>query len=174
MTKLLIFFVGALFFYESSIYSYRAPAIDGSSIDFNNYRGKKIFLVNVATGSVYASQLPALEQLYQQHKDSMVIMGFPSNSFGNEPLSDAQIESSLRNTYGITFPLAAKQVVIGDSAHAVYKWLTSKEENGVLKSRVRGDFQKYLLNSQGKLVGIFDTATSPLSARIQTAIQNNH
>lgn len=174
MSKLLIFFIGTVLSYESSIYNYQVPAIDGGTIDFNNYRGKKIFLVNIATGSGYASQLPALEQLYQRHKDSMVVIGFPSNSFGNEPLTDGQIAHSLRNTYGITFPLAAKQVVIGDSAHAVYKWLASKEENGVLRSRIRGDFQKYLLNRQGKLVGIFDTATAPLSERIQSAIHNNH
>lgn len=159
---------------ESSIYTYQAPAINGGTIDFNQYQGKKIFIVNVATGSEYAAQLPALEQLYQQHRDSMIVIGFPSNSFGNEALSNAEIESTLRSTYGITFPLAVKVVVTGDSAHAVYKWLTSKDENGVVKSRVRGDFQKYLLNSQGRIVGIFDTATSPLSQRVQTAIQQNH
>jgi glutathione peroxidase len=104
----------------------------------------------------------------------MVVIGFPSNSFGNEPNTNAQIESTLRNTYGITFPLAAKVVTTGDSAHAIYKWLTTKEENGVVKTRIRGDFQKYLINSQGKLVGIFDTATAPLSQRVQTAIQQNH
>jgi glutathione peroxidase len=80
----------------------------------------------------------------------------------------------LRTTYDITFPLAASVVVTGDSAHAVYKWLTNKDENGVTKYKIRGDFQKYLLNSQGRVVGIFDTATAPLSMSIQTAIQYNH
>lgn len=174
MSKLLILFIGSVLFFDSSIYTYEAPSINGGTIDFEQYEGKKIFIVNIATGSEHASQLPELEQLYQQHKDSMVVIGFPSNSFGKEPLSNEQIETTLRSTYGITFPLAAKVLVSGDSAHAVYKWLTSKDENGVIKTRIRGDYQKYLINSQGKLVGIFDTATSPISQRVQTAIQQNH
>jgi glutathione peroxidase len=174
MSKLLILFIGGILFIGSSIYTYEAASINGGTIDLGQYEGKKIFIVNIATGSGRVSQLPELEQLYQQHKDSMVVIGFPSNSFGNEPLSNEQIESTLRNTYGITFPLAAKVVVAGDSAHNVYKWLTGKDENGVIKTRIRGDFQKYLINSQGKIVGIFDTATSPISQRVQTAIQNNH
>lgn len=159
---------------ETSIYSLSIPSVNGGTISFSQYQGKKILLVNIATGSSRVQQLEGLEQLYQQHKDSMVVIGVPSNSFGSEPLSGSELENVLRNTYGVTFPLAGKVAVAGDSAHAVYKWLVTKTENGVLQSRIKGDFQKYLLGKQGKIVGVFDTATAPLSDRIQTAIQNNH
>jgi glutathione peroxidase len=82
MSKLLIIIFGAVLLFEASIYSYEAPSINGGVIDFDSYRGKKIFIVNIATGSSRASQLSELEQLYQMHKDSMVVIGFPSNTFG--------------------------------------------------------------------------------------------
>lgn len=162
-----------LFFTSVSIYTLSPQSVSGGTINFNQYQGKCMLITNVATGSVYAPQLAQLQQLYQQQNGNLVVIAFPSNSFGNEPRSNAQLASFLDSAYGVTFPVAAKCNVADSSApiDPVFQWLTTKSQNGVMSSRVEGDFQKYLINKQGQLVGIFDSATSPLGAAMNQALQ---
>jgi glutathione peroxidase len=154
----------------SSIYNLSFTNTEGNNVSMNQYQGKKILLVNTATGSPRASQFAELEQLYQQHKDSMVVIAFSSNSFGNEPKSDATLKNYLQTTYGVSFVLAQKTEVTGNNMGSIYQWLTKRLDNGVMNTRVKGDFQKYLINKQGHLVAVFDTATSPLDGMLQQAI----
>ena len=144
-----------------------------TTINFNDYKNKKIFIVNTASGSNQVNQLTQLQQLYLQHKDSMVVLAFPSNSFGNEPKSNPEIKDFMQQTYGITFPIAKKSKVKGDSVNIVYEWLRRKVQNDVMKGKVRSDFQKFLIDKSGSIVGRFDSSINPLSAVVQDAIRNN-
>ena len=156
-----------------SIYSLNIVDTNNGSIKFNDYRGKKILIVNTATGNTQANQqLVQLEQLYQQHHDSLIVIAFPSNSFGNEPGTNAQIKTMMQGTYGITFPIAVKSWVSGDSANIVYQWLGSKLQNEVNDWKTKRDFQKYLIDGSGNIVAKFDSIISPVSASIQNAIAN--
>lgn len=154
-----------------SIYSLSVSDVNDGSINFNNYRGKKILIVNTATGNTAANQqLVELQQLYLQHQDSLVVVAFPSNSFGREPGTNAQIKALMQVTYGVTFPIAVKSWVRGDSANIVYQWLSSKLQNEMMNSRTIRDYQKYLVDGTGRLVAKFDSSVNPLNAKIQDAI----
>jgi len=157
-----------------SIYSYQVPAANNGILDFNDYRHKKILLVNIASGSNQVGQLAALQQLYAAHSDSLVVVAFPSNSFGNEPKSDSEIVSFMQQNYQISFPIAAKSEVKGSQANVIYKWLENKTLNDVVSVKMRTDFQKYLIDERGKIIGQFDSSISPLSAVVQNAIRVNH
>lgn len=161
------------FIFSISIYSFQLNDIDGNSIALNQYQGKKILFVNIATGSQRVSQLAELQQLQQMFPDSLVVIGFPSNSFGNEQMSNAQIKQFCQTNYGTTFKLAAKDFVTGTNIQPIYGWLTKVAENGMLSEEVHADFQKYLVNESGTLIGFFSASTKPLSPEIIAAIREN-
>jgi len=170
-----IFFSSLLLSYVFvvSIYSLSVADMSNGSIEFNDYRNKKILIVNTATGDSMANQqLVQLQQLFQQHQDSLVVIAFPSNSFGNEPGTNAEVKAKMQNVYGVTFPIATKSWVKGDSANIVYQWLGSKLQNEVMDAKTKRDYQKYLVDKTGKLVAKFDSIISPLSATMQNAIAN--
>lgn len=154
-----------------SIYSLSVADMNDASINFNNYQGKKILIVNTATGIDSANQqLVELQQLYQQNQDSLVVIAFPSNSFGHQPGTNQEIKALMQGTYGVTFPIAVKSWVRGDSANVVYKWLSSKLQNDMMNSRTNRDYQKYLIDGTGRLVAKFDSSISPMSAQMHEAI----
>lgn len=154
----------------ASIYSFVVGGANGSGIDFDNFRNKKILLVNIATNSPRAGQLGELQQLQEQYGDSLVIIGFPSNSFGNESRSNAEIVEFCQSQYEVSFFIAAKGAVKGSNAQAVYQWLTRQSENGVADSEVKSDFQKYLIDRNGELLGIFSGSVSPLDNQLVSNI----
>lgn len=163
------FFWGLLilpFFSSSSIYSFTVNGIDGTQINFNNFQHKKILLVNIATNSSRVNQIGELKQLQQQYEDSLVIIGFPSNSFGNESRSNAAIKQFCDSAYSINFLLAGKGSVKGSDQQLVFYWLTHTSENNTLDSEIKGDFQKYLIDRDGELIGVFVGSVSPLSPQI--------
>ena len=156
-----------------SIYSLSIADVNNGSIKFNDYRGKKILIVNTATGNTQANQqLVQLQQLYLQHHDSLVVIAFPSNSFGHEPGTNAAIKALMQGTYGVTFPIAVKSWVRGDSANIIYQWLGSKLQNELMDGRTKRDFQKYLIDGTGHLVAKYDSSISPISSIMQNAIHN--
>lgn len=145
-----------------SIHSFKVKAIDGKTIDFSKFKGKKILVVNTASKCGYTPQYEALEKVYEQYKDKLVIVGFPANNFGSqEPGSDEEIVSFCKQTYGVTFPLASKISVKGDDMAPIYKWLTNKNENGVLDATVAWNFGKFLLDENGKLIQYFPSKVTP-------------
>ena len=156
----------------TSIYSFEVPAADGGTINFSEFEGKRILIVNTATQSGQASQFAQLQQLQDANANDLVVIAFPSNSFGGEPLTNAALPSYLDSAYGISFPVAAKVEVIDSTSIApVYHWLSSKNENGLMQIKVHGNFEKYLIDKQGNLVGYFDSTITPLSTIMQTALQ---
>ncbi len=156
---------------SESFYSISINASHGAGIDLNTFQGKRVLIVNVATGSQRAAQFSELQQLYQTHGDSLVILAVPSNSFGNEPGADNAIASHLVQQYGLTFPITQKMETAGDNKHPLYQWLTDSTRNGSAYSQVGGDFQKYLISKEGELMGIFSPAVSPLSQEFLTAFK---
>jgi glutathione peroxidase len=159
--------------YLTSIYSFQISDIDNNTINLGDYQGKKILFVNIATGSSKVSQLGQLQQLNQVYGDSLVIIGFPSNSFGHEPRTNSEIKQFCQTQYSISFKLASKASVNGGSIQPVYNWLTHQSENGVLNNDVVTDFQKFLVDKNGSLIGVFSSQVLPMDSTIQNAIINN-
>ena len=155
-----------------SIYDYKVTALDGTLINMADFKGKKILIVNTASKCKFTAQYEALEKLYLSHKDKLVIVGFPSNNFFfQEPTGNAQIAEFCTKNYGVTFPMAAKISVKGKNKAPIYTWLTEKRYNHFEDSRVKWNFQKYLIDEQGKMVAIFYSNTSPDSPEVLAAIE---
>jgi glutathione peroxidase len=152
---------------NNSIHSFKVKSIDGGMIDFAKYKGKKILVVNVASQCGYTRQYEGLQKLYDAHKDKLVIVGFPANNFGSqEPGSDGEIAQFCKARFGVTFPMASKISVKGDDVAPIYKWLTSKTENGVLDATVGWNFSKFLLDENGKMIAAFPSKVEPSSEEI--------
>jgi glutathione peroxidase len=150
-----------------SIYQFSVPSIEGKTIDFSQYKGKKILVVNTASKCGYTRQYEGLEKLYKENKDNLVVIGFPANNFGQqEPGTDEEIQEFCKARFGVTFPLAKKVDVVGDNIHPLYKWLTSKEKNGVLDATIKWNFNKFLLDENGRLIKYFPSKVEPTGEEI--------
>lgn len=156
-----------------SIHSLKVAGIGGKEIDFADFAGKKLLIVNVASECGYTPQYQQLQELYEAFQDKLVIVGFPSNDFGGqEPGTNEEIQTFCKQRYGVTFPLATKITIQGTEVHPVYQWLTQKAQNGVADSAVLWNFQKYLLDEHGQLVQSFPSSVPPLDAEILSWIQS--
>jgi glutathione peroxidase len=152
---------------QPTIYKFKVKGIDGGEIDFSKYRGKKILIVNTASQCGYTKQYKELQELYEKYKEKLVVIGFPANNFGGqEPGTNAEIKTFCTGNYNITFPMAAKISVKGDDTHPIYKWLTTKAENGVLDAEIKWNFNKFLIGADGVLIAYFPSKTTPLSEEI--------
>jgi len=152
---------------NNSIHSFKVKGIDGKTIDFSKFKGKKILVVNVASKCGYTKQYDALQKLYDANKNKLVIVGFPANNFGGqEPGSDEEIVEFCKARFGVSFPLASKISVKGSDMAPIYKWLTSKSENGVLDASISWNFNKFLLDENGKLLEYFPSNVTPDSEAI--------
>jgi len=152
---------------DPTIHIFKVKSIEGGTIDFSKFKGKKILVVNTASKCGYTPQYEALEKVYQEYKDKLVIIGFPANNFGGqEPGADSEIQEFCKARFGVKFPLASKVSVKGDDTAPIYKWLTSKSENGVLDAEVKWNFGKFLLDENGKLIAYFPSKVTPDSEEI--------
>jgi glutathione peroxidase len=150
-----------------SIYDSKINTIDGVSIDFNDFKGKYILFVNVASKCGFTKQYAQLEKLYQAYKNDLVVIGLPCNQFGGQEPGDAQeIKSFCTENFGVSFIITEKINTKGPELHPIYAWLTDKKLNGKINSTVKWNFQKYLLNKEGKLIDYFNSTTSPMSSKI--------
>lgn len=145
-----------------------ATDILGQPFDMSGLKGHKVLVVNTASECGYTPQYKQLEELYRRYKDSgLVVVGFPSNDFGGqEPGNEKTIAAFCEQNYGVTFPMMSKVHTKGSEQSPVYAWLTRKEQNGLLDSEVKWNFQKYLIDEDGKLVAMYPSAQEPLSASI--------
>lgn len=150
-----------------SIHSFKVKSIEGGTIDFSKFKGKKILVVNTASKCGYTPQYEALEKVYEQYKDKLVIVGFPANNFGGqEPGSDGEIQEFCKARFGVSFPLASKVSVKGDDTAPIYQWLTHKNQNGVLDAEIKWNFNKFLLDENGKMIAYFESKVKPDSEDI--------
>lgn len=150
-----------------NIYDFKVEALEGGTIDFSSFKGKKILIVNTASACGYTPQYKELQQLYDKYKEKLVIVGFPANNFGGqEPGSNIDIKAFCEKNYGVSFPMAAKISVKGEDMAPIYKWLTSKAANGVLDADIRWNFNKFLIDENGKMVAYFPSKVTPMSEEI--------
>ncbi len=151
--------------------AFKINSLDGKEINLNDFKGKKLLLVNTASECGFTPQYEELQQLHEKYQDKLVIIGFPCNQFGHQEPGDAsEIKAFCKKNYGVTFLMTEKIEVKGDGQHPIYKWLTEKEENGVKTSHVKWNFQKYLLDEQGRLIDVFYSTTKPMSKKITDMI----
>lgn len=152
---------------SKSIHQFKVISLEGGTIDFSAFKGKKILIVNTASECGYTPQYKELQALYEKYKDKLVIVGFPANNFGGqEPGTNSEIKSFCTKNYGVTFPMAAKISVTGDDIAPIYKWLTNKEQNGVLDAVIQWNFNKFLLDENGKMINYFPSRIAPMSEEI--------
>lgn len=167
----LLFFMAIIlpgFSQTSSIYDFKVKTLEGKDFDFSALKVKKIMIVNVASKCGFTPQYKELEEVYDKyHTAGFVIVAFPANNFGQqEPGTPEEIRKFCTENYGITFPLMAKISVKGNDMAPIYKWLTSKQENGVMDSEVKWNFQKYLIDENGKLIDVVYSKEKPNSDHV--------
>jgi glutathione peroxidase len=155
----------------TSFYSLKAQTTDGKEVSFEQYRGKKVILVNVASFCGYTGQYDGLEKLYEANKNKLVILGFPANNFGaQEPGKDEEIASFCRLDYGVTFPIFKKSSVLKPDQNSVYKWLSDPQLNGWNNKTPMWNFCKYVVDENGTLTHFFGSAIAPDSKEMTEAI----
>ncbi len=147
-----------------SIYSLKIELIEGDTFSLESARGKKLLIVNTASDCGYTAQYESLQKLYHLKKDSLLIIGFPSNDFKNqEKGSNEQIAEFCKKNYGVSFPIAKKGVVSKiNGQEEIYKWLTDKNSNGWNEKSPDWNFSKYLIDEEGNLIQYFPPAVNPL------------
>ena len=168
MKKIFLLLVSLIFTNTSSaqttIYNETINDIDGNKINFNDYKGKYLLFVNVASYCGFTSQYKELQVLFKKYSDKLVVIGVPCNQFGNqEPGNANEIKQFCEAKYDISFVLTEK-IDVKEKQHSLYSWLTNN--NGVKKSSVKWNFQKYLVSDEGKLVDYFYSTTSSLSDKL--------
>ena len=147
---------------QESFYSLKATLGNGEEMDFTHFKNKLVLLVNLASKCGFTPQYAELEKLNQSNKN-LVILGFPSNDFGNqEPGSDSEISGFCKINFGVTFPLFKKDEVKGNLKQPVYQWLSDKNKNGWNDEEPQWNFYKYLINEKGNLAKVFSSSVSPL------------
>jgi glutathione peroxidase len=151
-----------------SFYDYTVKDIDGKPFKMSSLKGKKVLIVNTASKCGNTPQYADLEKLYKEYKDrNFIIIGFPANNFlRQEPGTNEEIKNFCLVNYGVSFPMMEKISVKGKDMAPLYKWLTTKELNGVMDSNVSWNFQKYMIDETGKLAGMVPPKEKPYSEKI--------
>jgi len=151
-----------------SIYDYKIKSLNSKEvIDLADYRGKMMLMVNVASRCGFTKQYQDLQRLFETYQDQLVVIGFPSNQFlFQEPGSEEKIESFCKSNYGVSFPMTTKIKVRGSKKHPIYNWLTDISLNGVNDTGVSWNFNKFLIDRNGHLVGHFKSTVEPFDHRI--------
>ena len=156
----------------TSIHQFKIKGINGEMINFSQFEGKKILIVNTASECGFTSQYQQLQELFDQSKEKLMIVGFPANNFGGqEPGSNQEIKSFCELKYGVNFPLTEKISVTGDDQHPIYQWLTQKSLNGVSDNEVKWNFHKFLINESGHLITSLPSNVGPLDNQILNQVR---
>lgn len=147
---------------SGSIYDFKLPALDGKEVDFDQYRGKYLLIVNTASKCGYTPQYADLEKLHDDYGDKVTVLGFPANNFlWQEPGTSEDIATFCQKNYGVSFQLFEKVSVKGKDQHPIYQWLTAKA-----KKEPSWNFCKYLLDKEGNVIGFYPSKVNPLDKEI--------
>ena len=151
----------------TNIYDIKINSLQGKPIDLSAYKNKFLLFVNVASKCGFTPQYKDLEELHKTYKDNLVVIGVPCNQFGSqEPGNSDEIQEFCEVNYGVSFLITEKVDVKGTSQHPLFSWLTNKDYNGTKSSSVKWNFQKYLVDKDGKLIDYYFSITKPLSSKI--------
>ena len=154
-----------------NFYSFKMKGIDGKEIDFSQFKGKKIIVLNTASKCGYTPQYADWEKFHKANKD-VVILGFPANEFGGqEPGSNSEIASFCQVNYGVSFQMMEKVVVKGSGKCELYQWLTDKSQNGWNEKEPSWNFCKYIINEKGELANFFASGIKPTSPEFIEALK---
>lgn len=155
----------------TNVYDFKVKTIDNKITDLSAYKNKKILIVNTASECGYTPQYEGLQQLYSKYKDKLAIIGFPANNFGEqEPGSNVEIKGFCSKNYGVTFPMMAKISVAGDDIDPLFKWLT-EQPNPDFTGPIKWNFEKILIDENGKVIHRYRSKTTPMSEEIISAIE---
>ena len=159
---------------QKSFHNYTVTDIEGNSFELSSLKGKKVLVVNTASECGLTPQYEQLQKVYETYGgDNFVIIGFPANNFNDqEPGTNDDIALFCQRNYGVTFPMMSKISVKGENMHPLYQWLTRKSENGVMDSEVGWNFQKYLIDEEGRLVKMIEPKVKPDDDQIVEWIRN--
>ncbi len=159
---------------KNSIHQFKVKDINGDVFDMASLKGKKVLIVNVASKCGNTPQYEQLQEMYDKYKDTgFVVVGFPANDFGSqEPGSRSDIMAFCTENYGVTFPMMDKLSTKGEKQSPLYEWLTQKSKNGVSDSEVTWNFQKYMIDKDGKLVDFASPKEKPDSDKIISWIES--
>jgi glutathione peroxidase len=156
---------------SNKAYGYSFTSLRGQEpLPLSSFRGKVLLIVNTASKCGFTPQYAQLEKLYEKYKDrGLVILGVPANDFGSqEPGTESEIADFCQINYGVTFPMTAKEVVSGKSAHPFYLWARQQLGFGTAP---KWNFHKYLINRKGELIDYFYSTTSPEAGRLIKAVE---
>jgi glutathione peroxidase len=154
-----------------NFHSFKMKGIDGKEIDFSQFKGKKIIVLNTASKCGYTPQYADWEKFHKANKD-VVILGFPANEFGGqEPGSNSEIASFCQLNYGVSFQMMEKVVVKGSAKCELYQWLTDKSQNGWNEKEPSWNFCKYIINEKGELANFFASGVKPTSPEFIEALK---
>ena len=148
-----------------SLYAFELNDIDGQPVKLGQYAGKVLLLVNVASRCGYTKQYAGLEALYEKYQDDgLVVLGFPANNFlGQEPGSNEEIKAFCTLRFGVTFPMFAKISVKGKDIHPLYAFLTGAETNPNFAGAITWNFNKFLVDRSGTVIGRYGSKVEPMS-----------
>lgn len=156
----------------ASFYAFEMNNIDGKPVSFEQFKGKKVLLVNVASRCGYTPQYEGLQELHEKYGDKVVVLGFPANNFGGqEPGSNEEIASFCETNFGVSFPMFEKVSVKGIDKHPLYRWLSDSNLNGWNDQEPSWNFCKYLVDENGKLLKFFPSNVKPMSEQMIKAIE---
>ncbi|MBL8888844.1 MAG: glutathione peroxidase [Planctomycetaceae bacterium] len=159
---------------EKSIYDFKVKTITGEEVSLEDYKGKTILIVNVASKCGYTRQYSEMQAAYEKYKDrDFVVLGFPCNQFGGqEPGTEAEIMQFCKDNYGVSFPMFAKLDVKGAEADPLFKYLSGLETTPKAAGDISWNFEKFLINAEGEVVGRYKSAVSPTGKEMQEQLES--
>lgn len=168
--KILALMLTLLLTAPSTVYDFKVKDIDGKNFKLSKYKGKKLLIVNTASKCGYTKQYADLQKLADQYKDKVVVLGFPANNFnGQEPGSNTEIKEFCSKNFGVTFPLSEKVSVKGLDIAPIFQYLTT-QENPDFTGEIKWNFEKFLIDENGKLIHRYRSAVTPLSPEITSKL----
>lgn len=156
---------------STSFFQFTVNSLEGKPVSLEQFRGKKIIVLNVASKCGFTPQYADWEKYYAENKENVVVLGFPANDFmSQEPGSADEIASFCQKNYGVTFPMFDKVHVKGDEIAPIYRWLTDPAQNGWNSQEPSWNFCKYLINEKGELTHFFASKVKPDSPEFLSAL----
>ena len=157
---------------ENNFYDMEFESIDGQIIPLSNFKGKYVLIVNTASRCGYTRQYKDLQKIHEEYNEKLIVIGFPCNDFGSqEKGTNQEILSFCQKNYGVDFLLSKKIKIKGEECHPIFNWLTKKSKNGVLNHKVSWNFNKFLIDPHGELLGAYASSTKPFDAEIISQIK---
>ena len=171
LTVIMFFFKTSLYAnYEKVFFDFKINSITGEIIDFKDYKGKAVLLVNTASYCGFTKQYTKLQELWDKYKSKgLIVLAIPSNSFRQEKNSDDEVKNFCEVNFNINFPISTISDVKGDNAHEIFKWA---EDNYGKQAIPKWNFHKILINKYGKIDDTYTSFTSPTSKKIINKIEN--